>query len=200
LSIYYFWGELAALKVRNAHNRRGIVSQGIISAQHQSPVGSGRTLSETDKIKPRRELPLPTREATRHSSSSDSTGRRKRSAGVSLGNGKVDRPIQAQRFMYHGTETSPPPEDIALAYARRLPLTKGLPGPSYTWSAFAANPDDAVSVMRTGRIVPLVTERMDESLVVAAHHLGWSLADVVVVVPRKVDYHATLFCTSSDNR
>jgi hypothetical protein len=41
---------------------------------------------------------------------------------------------------------------------------------------------------------------MDESLVVAAHHLGWSLADVVVVVPRKVDYHATLFCTSSDNR
>ena len=31
----------------------------------------------------------------------------------------------------------------------------------------------------------IVTERLDESLVVASHHLGWSLADVVVTVPRK---------------
>lgn len=37
----------------------------------------------------------------------------------------------------------------------------------------------------TRDILTLVTERMDESLVLMAHHLGWSLADVVVTKPRK---------------
>lgn len=31
----------------------------------------------------------------------------------------------------------------------------------------------------------IVTERLDESLLVASHYLGWSIADVVVTAPRK---------------
>jgi hypothetical protein len=33
--------------------------------------------------------------------------------------------------------------------------------------------------MQTERIMTLVSERMDESLVVAAHYMRWSLADMV---------------------
>ena len=34
----------------------------------------------------------------------------------------------------------------------------------------------------------IVTERLDESLVVASHYMGWTLADVVVVSPRKAQF------------
>ena len=45
---------------------------------------------------------------------------------------------------------------------------------------------DSIAALQSGRISPIVMERLDESLVVAAAHLGWSLADMVVVMPRKV--------------
>ena len=60
-----------------------------------------------------------------------------------------------------------------------------MPGPSYTWSLFSDNYRDAVSIIRSKRFVSVVTERLDESLVVLAHHLGWTLADVVITVHRK---------------
>ena len=60
-----------------------------------------------------------------------------------------------------------------------------MPGPSYSWSAFANSPQSAIAIMESDRIMTLVTERMDESLVVLAHYMGWSLADVVVTAPRK---------------
>lgn len=52
-------------------------------------------------------------------------------------------------------------------------------------SAFANTPNDAVKIISSDRIMTIITERLDESLVVASHYLGWSLADVVVTVHRK---------------
>ena len=100
--------------------------------------------------------------------------------------GSVDRfgPVTGI-FTYHGDETTAPPEDIALKFATKLPYKAGMPGPSLTWSAFASSPKDAVQVLQSGRVLAMVTERMDESLVVAAHFLNWSLADVVFTNRRK---------------
>jgi Galactose-3-O-sulfotransferase len=53
-------------------------------------------------------------------------------------------------------------------------------GPSIVWSAFTNSVDEAIAQLRDGRVTVVVTERMDESLVVVRHALGWSLADVVV--------------------
>ena len=88
-------------------------------------------------------------------------------------------------FTYHGNESSVPPEKIAMAYAKKMPYSAGMPGPSFTWSAFANSANSAIDVMRTDRIMTIVTERLDESLVAARHYLGWSLADVVITHPRK---------------
>ena len=88
-------------------------------------------------------------------------------------------------FLYHGDRSSPPPPDVAILYSVNLPYRRGMPGPSYSWSGFANSPNDAVQVLQSGRVLAMVTERMDESLVVAAHFLNWSLADVVFTNRRK---------------
>ena len=88
-------------------------------------------------------------------------------------------------FEYHGDETTVPPANIAMAFAKQLPYSAGMPAPSYTWSSFADSVQSAVHEIQTDRIMTVVTERLDESLVVASHYLGWSLADVVVSLPRK---------------
>jgi hypothetical protein len=88
-------------------------------------------------------------------------------------------------FAYHGDESTVPSEDIALAFARKLPYTAGMPGPSFTWSAFANSPEAAAEVIKTDRMMTIITERLMESLVVVSHYMGWSLADVVVTAHRK---------------
>ena len=93
--------------------------------------------------------------------------------------------IKGSLFTYHGNESTVPPPELALAFANRLPYIAGMPGPSLTWSAFARDKADALRIIATDRIMTIVTERLDESLVVARHYLGWSLADVVVTVFRK---------------
>lgn len=93
--------------------------------------------------------------------------------------------IKGTIFTYHGNESTVPPVEIAMAYARRLPYVAGMPGPSYTWSAFAGSAELAIEELKKDRIMTIVTERLDESLVVATYYMGWSLADVVVTAPRK---------------
>ena len=89
-------------------------------------------------------------------------------------------------FHYHGEEITAPSPEIANAYALNLPYIAGMPGPSFTWSAFAQSPGHAASIITdSDRILTIVTERMDESLVVMAYYMGWSLADLVVVKNRK---------------
>lgn len=46
-------------------------------------------------------------------------------------------PVEGGLFIYHGDEKSVPPQSFAMDYVRDLPLMAGMPGPSYTWSAFA---------------------------------------------------------------
>lgn len=93
--------------------------------------------------------------------------------------------IKGSMFTYHGNESSVPPLDIAMEFADRFPLTRGMPGPSFTWSAFANTVESAEKILRTGRIMTIVTERLDESLVVLKYYMGWTLADVVTTAHRK---------------
>jgi hypothetical protein len=93
--------------------------------------------------------------------------------------------IVGKLFKYHGNETTPPPNDIAMSFAKNLPLKRGMPGPSYTWSLFSNEVKDALAVIASNRMVSVVTERLDESLVVASHYLNWTLADMVVASHRK---------------
>ena len=88
-------------------------------------------------------------------------------------------------FAYHGDETTVPPADVAIEFAKKLPYSAGMPAPSFTWSAFANNVQSAISEVHKDRIMTIVTERLDESLVVGTHYMGWNLADVVVTAPRK---------------
>jgi hypothetical protein len=93
--------------------------------------------------------------------------------------------IVGKLFKYHGNESSAPPHDIAMSFAKNLPLKSGMPGPSHTWSLFSDNVADAVSIIASTRMTSVVTERLDESLVVASHYLNWTIADVVVASYRK---------------
>ena len=110
------------------------------------------------------------------------------SASLQTESTKSASPVHIGIFLYHGDEMTAPSEDIALQYAKRLPYREGMPGPSYTWSAYASGAEDAVRAMERGEVAPVVTERMDEALVVLADVFGWSLADMVLVMPRKVLY------------
>jgi hypothetical protein len=42
------------------------------------------------------------------------------------------------------------------------------------------SPEAAVKIIKTDRMMTIVTERLMESLAVMSHYMGWSLADVVV--------------------
>jgi hypothetical protein len=93
--------------------------------------------------------------------------------------------VKAGLFTYHGDESSPPDDEIAIAFAKRFPLYRGMPGPSFTWSAFSNNVKEAVAVLQSLEVMAVVTERLDESLVVFADYMNWSLADVVYTAHRK---------------
>jgi len=94
-------------------------------------------------------------------------------------------PVDGNLFSYHGNETTVPPMEFAYPFAQRLPLAKGMPGPSLTWSGFSNNKKDAMRIIESDYMMTIISERLDESLVVASKFLGWSLADVVVTIYRK---------------
>jgi len=94
-------------------------------------------------------------------------------------------PVEGNLFSYHGNESTVPPMEFAVPFAQRLPLAKGMPGPSYSWSGFSNNLKDALRIVESDYMMTIVSERLDESLVVASKFLGWSLADVVVTIYRK---------------
>lgn len=106
---------------------------------------------------------------------------------IKLGQSNWKEPVivHGQHFQYHGEESTAPPLSIAFRYANTSVYKPGMPGPSYTWSAFADNVQDALEIVQSDRMCTIVLERLPESLVVAAHYLGWSLADVVVTKHRK---------------
>lgn len=100
--------------------------------------------------------------------------------------------LRTRTMWYHGNESSPPPLRIAQRFARAPPYSAAGPhhahffALTHTWSLFADNVADAVAIVGgPDRVFTLIVERLDESLVVMRHYLGWSLADVVVTKSRK---------------
>ena len=92
-------------------------------------------------------------------------------------------------FFYHGNESTAPSLEVAEQFAARLPHAAGgvrrTAGPSFSYSAFAEDSLSAVKEVMSDRMVTLVLERLDESLVMMTHVWNWSLADAVIVMPRK---------------
>jgi len=162
VSVYYFWGELYKLHAAAGRGRKapGAARAAVVAAASSSSAAS------TDRRNRRRRLRL--------------------RLGKAGGDAPIARGAVLQgNFAYHGNESTVPPLDIARAFAASVPYSAGMPAPSYTWSAFANSAAAAIAEVKTDRIMTIVTERLDESLLVASHYLGWSLADVVVTAPRK---------------
>jgi hypothetical protein len=104
----------------------------------------------------------------------------------SLNHSRINVVLQQGNYVYHGNESSVPSIDLAIKYSKVFPLNRGMPGPSFTYSAFSDNPRDASTiVMASSRMMTMITERLDESLVALSHYLNWSLADVVITMHRK---------------
>ena len=103
-----------------------------------------------------------------------------------LGSTGESTPIKISTYTYHGSELSSPNEKIALEYVNNLPYQPTQSGCSFTWSLFASDAKQAVRALRSDRIAPVLMERLDESLVAASVHMGWSIADMAVTLPRKV--------------
>lgn len=137
-------------------------------------------------------------------------------------NNKNNGTIEGPLFKYHGDESTVPPYQIAMLYAKKIPYRPGMPGPSYTWSAYAESSEEAINGFnellsniienesdslfqklstnlfgysneinqlkskQVKRILPVITERLDESLIVLSEHLQWSIADMINVMMRKV--------------
>jgi hypothetical protein len=92
-------------------------------------------------------------------------------------------------FEFHGNISTPPSLKIAMDFTRKLPLREGMPGPSKMWSAISNSRGTAVKLIKSDDLMTLIVERFDESLVVAAHYLGWDYSDVVYMKQRKNRSH-----------
>lgn len=95
--------------------------------------------------------------------------------------------IPGQYFRYHGIESTSPPLEYAMQYAKGPIYKAGMPGPSFTWSLFSNSLEGSLDILKstTRNICAIILERLDESLVVMSYYLKWTLADVVVIKPRK---------------
>jgi len=95
--------------------------------------------------------------------------------------------IPGQYFRYHGIESTSPPLEYAMQYAKGPIYKAGMPGPSFTWSLFSNSLEGSLDILKstTRNICTIILERLDESLVVMSYYLKWTLADVVVIKPRK---------------
>lgn len=111
--------------------------------------------------------------------------KKKKKGKAKLGSTNTNLTVEKGMFRYHGVETVVPPLEYALDFAHKFPYRAGMPGPSFTWSAFSKNIDDAIEHINSDRMLTLVLDRLDESLVVAVHYLNWSIADAVVAMQRK---------------
>lgn len=177
ISVYYFWGELYKMK----HGlKRASVAKSIID---QEDTEGGDPEDEVKKEKRKKS------KKSRKDRDEDEEGQegRRLAQVLKLGQSDFSDPVtvHGQRFQYHGQESTAPSLQIALRYANHTIYRPGMPGPSNTWSAFADSLTDGLTTVASDRICTIVLERLPESLVVAAHYLNWSLADVVVVKHRK---------------
>ena len=182
VSVYYFWGELfklRATKHRRVHGREMLGEEANATAYIDVVIDSGYHIQYIHTYiyicRQRNNKPCIdddfdfAEEALFPSSSSSSSFRRQLDL---LGQTGSTSPIDGRMFKYHGDENTVPPSDLAMKFASSPPYRAGMPGPSYSWSAFADNVVDALEIIRSDRMVSLVIEQLDESLVVRARMLS----------------------------
>ena len=100
--------------------------------------------------------------------------------------GSADAEANDSLFRYHNNESTAPPVDIAVEYAKKLPIVYGnQKGPSLSFTTFALTKESAIEEIISDRMMTLVLERLDESLIVMRHYLGWSVADLIIALNRK---------------
>jgi hypothetical protein len=212
ISSYYFWGELALLHFNGdaAATTGSIIFKKTTSTTKTTTSSASLPTVSVVSIGSTASL-IKTSNKTKHSTQKKSKSSRRLAESVSatmdhganstsnssaqhnwiaapkkvLGRSNITKSIFTNHFQYHGNELTVPPIEIAAEYAKSLPLETGLPGPSYYWSLFSNNPADAVAALTKNKVFPLVIECLDESLVAMSHYLEWSIADVVIVKPRK---------------
>jgi hypothetical protein len=217
ISVYYFWGELFAMKSRSKVAQRqdrssgggGRVRGGQLRPRAVDMLAAVRARAETEAAGSA-EVPVlpitPDRRRLDAAGAQYVSGGRQLSAVMDFmetvtGKLKFRTDAIGQRaanpngsgddivkgfFVYHGNESTVPPMDIAMQFANGISYNQGSPGPTLTWSLFSQSLTQSSRIVtQTDRIMTLVTDRLDESLVVAAHYMGWSLADVVTVKNRK---------------
>jgi hypothetical protein len=181
ISVYYFWGELFKMRKQSKRHRseseRSERSSREREKRAQAVVDGDR--GERGHGGHRRALQGRDGDRDRGGGSIHDPMSNK------LGHSTNVTSVNGGKFNYHGDESTPPPLDFAMAYADKKIYRPGMPGPSNIWSLFADNIADAVDIIATDRICTIVLERLHESLVVASHYLGWSLADMVVTLHRK---------------
>lgn len=172
VSAYYFWGELYKLVARskraNKSNKGRRKKSRRVSEEEDKSFADQMTVVNQRNLLAISDTSQPTKSA------------------VILGSIDDKSPVDGSLFKYHGDENSVPEMSYAMAFAKDLPLFSGMPGPSFTWSAFANSVGDAIQrVTHDDRLMTIVLERLEESLVMLRHHLNWSLADIIYVKPRK---------------
>jgi hypothetical protein len=89
------------------------------------------------------------------------------------------------KFKYHGDEETVPPLDYAIQFASDFTFGTGITGPTRSWSFLSSTFQESAKYMKSGAVAPLLLERLDESLIALRHEMGWSIADIVVMKPRK---------------
>eukprot|EP01036_Dinobryon_divergens_P028958 gene28958-37993_t len=157
ISVYYFWGELFKLRAskRQMHGRQMLGDEGNTTAYVDVVIDSDDDFDYAEESQ----------------ASSSTFFRRQLNL---LGQTGSTSPIDGRMFKYHGDENTVPPLDLAMKFALSLPYRAGMPGPSYSWSAFADNVVDALEIIRSDRMVSLVIEKLDESLVAQSSHPKYS--------------------------
>ncbi len=183
ISVYYFWGELYKMM---KHKRSKIVQPLpkvnetekalFLAKYHNNPAFKTKIVHEVAPENDRRRLALRSNRKMRINEDRKS---------LTLGGSPSDGLVKGPMFTYHGNESTVPPVEVAIEFAKAFPYKAGMPGPTLSWSAFANTVEDAIKRVKSDKLMTVVLERLDESLVVLRHHLGWSLADVVVTKQRK---------------
>ena len=124
ISIYYFWGEL--FKMHKSLKRRAA------SRQMDERVKAGRRLLRNDT----ETGAIIEKSVSFFDNANRDYGNRRLSAEqqeiIRLGSSAAET-VHGNLFTYHGDEKTVPPLGVAMAFAKVLRYTAGMPGPSFTW-------------------------------------------------------------------
>jgi hypothetical protein len=149
ISAYYFWGELYKLvkakkrkEVTTSNKENNLRKRGNKVRMIQSTGSKSRHLMESSAIVAENAI---AHEDGEWDSLAFESDHRMLEATLKLGSLQDTSPVEGGLFHYHGNEKTVPQVSYALDYVQNLPYMAGMPGPSYTWSAFANNVKSSVN-------------------------------------------------------